>query len=215
VRKLNILIGCECECSGIVRDEFIKLGHDAMSCDLQPCDRPGPHHQGDLIELLNSKPSGYYDLMIAHPVCTYLCGSGWHWHKKQPDRMAKSIDARDFFMRLWRHPAAARVALENPIGIMSTWFRKPDQIIQPYQFGDDASKATCLWLSNDLPLLTLDRSQYVKPRITADGKKRWANQTDSGQNRLGPSADRAKLRSETYPGIARAMAQQWSAFLSL
>jgi len=111
VRKLNILIGCEC--SGIVRDEFIKLGHDAMSCDLQPCDRPGPHHQGDLIELLNSKPSGYYDLMIAHPVCTYLCGSGWHWHKKQPDRMAKSIDARDFFMRLWRHPAAARVALET------------------------------------------------------------------------------------------------------
>ncbi len=213
MRKLNILIGCEC--SGIVRDEFIKLGHDAMSCDLQPCDRPGPHHQGDLLELLKSKPAGFYDLMIAHPVCTYLCGSGWHWHKKDPTRMAKSIDARDFFMELWASPACGHVVLENPIGKMSTWFRKPDQIIQPYQFGDDASKATCLWLTHGLPKLVIDPKLYIAARITKDGKKRWSNQTDSGQNRLGPSADRAKLRSETYPGIAAQMALQWSTFLSL
>ncbi len=212
MRKLNILIGCEC--SGIVRDEFIKLGHNAMSCDLQPCDRPGPHHQGDLLELLKSKPRGYYDLMIAHPVCTYLCGSGWHWHKKDPTRMAKSVDAREFFMRLWNHPACKHVVLENPIGIMSSWFRKPDVILQPWMAGDDASKATCLWMSEGLPKIVPNPADFVLPRITPDGKKRWANQLDSGQNRLGPSADRAKLRSQTYPGLARLIATQMSEYLS-
>lgn len=184
----------------MVRDEFSKLGHYALSCDLLPSDREGYHYQGDVSDLLSQG----WDLMIAHPPCTYLCSSGLHRNKNNPERQQKTEDALEFVNKLLDAPIP-RIALENPIGCISTRIRKPDQIIQPYWFGEDASKSTCLWLKG-LPLLQPTR--FVEPRIV-DGKKRWGNQTDSGQNRLGPSEDRWKLRSITYTGIAKAMAMQW------
>lgn len=195
---MKILIACEY--SGTVRDAFRALGHDAVSCDLLPTDEPGPHYQGDVFDILNDG----WDLMIAHPPCTYLCSSGLHWNKRQPEREQKTADALAFVAALMYAPIA-RIAIENPIGRIGTAFRKADQIIQPYQFGHDASKQTALWLWG-LPLLT--PTQLVEPRIV-NGKPRWANQTDSGQNRLSPSPDRWKIRSTTYQGIADAMAQQW------
>lgn len=143
--------------------------------------------------------------MIAHPPCTYLTVSGLHWNKRNPERAALTEEALDF-VRLLLDAPIKHIALENPIGCISSRIRPPDQIIQPYQFGEDASKATCLWLKNLPPL---QHTKYVEPRIV-DGKKRWSNQTDSGQNRLGPSPDRWKIRSKTYQGIADAMADQWS-----
>lgn len=135
--------------------------------------------------------------MVAHPPCTYLCGSGERWMKNNPDRQQKR--------KLLSYPIP-RIALENPIGHLSTALRKPDQIIQPYDFGEDASKATCLWLKNLPPLVSTFR---VPPRMV-NGRPRWANQTDGGGNRLPPSSDRWKQRSITYQGIADAMAAQWS-----
>ena len=145
-----------------------------------------------------------WDLMIAHPPCTYLSVSGLHWNKKDVARAARTKDALDFVSYLLAAPIQ-RIALENPIGCISTAIRRPDQIIQPYQFGHDASKATCLWL---IRLPPLRMGSLVAPRLVG-GKPRWANQTDSGQNRLGPSEDRWKKRSITYQGIADAMAEQW------
>jgi hypothetical protein len=142
--------------------------------------------------------------MIAHPPCTYLCGSGLHWNKNNPARQLETEAALDFVRYLLDAPIE-RIALENPIGCISTRLRKPDQIIQPYDFGEDASKATCLWLKNLSPLYPV---RFIPPRLV-NGKKRWGNQTDSGQNKLGPSTDRWKLRSITYEGIANAMADQW------
>ena len=149
-----------------------------------------------------------WDLMVAHPPCTYLSSSGLHWNKRRPERAQQTEDALEFVRVLLAAPVA-HIALENPIGCISSRIRKPDQTIQPWQYGHDASKATCLWLKN-LPLLRATGT--VEPRLV-DGKKRWANQTDSGQNRLPPSADRWKLRSTTYQGIADAMAAQWGALL--
>jgi hypothetical protein len=149
-----------------------------------------------------------WDLMVAHPPCTYLSSSGLHWNKRRPERAQQTEDALEFVRVLLAAPIA-HIALENPIGCISSRIRKPDQTIQPWQYGHDASKATCLWLKN-LPLLRATGT--VEPRLV-DGKKRWANQTDSGQNRLPPSADRWKLRSTTYQGIADAMAAQWGALL--
>jgi hypothetical protein len=142
--------------------------------------------------------------MVAHPPCTYLCSSGLHWNKRVPGRAQMTEEALEFVQLLLDAPIP-RIALENPIGCISTRIRKPDQTIQPWQFGHDASKATCLWLKG---LPTLVPTQIIEPRLV-DGKKRWGNQTDSGQNRLGPSEDRWKIRSETYAGIAEAMATQW------
>ena len=195
---MRVLIACEY--SGRVRDEFRKMGHDAVSCDLLPTDAPGPHVQGDVLTQLSEG----WDLLIAFPPCTYLCVSGLHWNKRIPGRADETERALEFVRALMDAPIP-RIAIENPVGCISSRIRKPDQIIQPYDFGDDASKRTCLWLK-DLPPLT--PTEYVAPRMV-NGRKRWANQTDSGQNRLGPSADRWKIRSLTYPGIARAMAQQW------
>ena len=196
---MRILIACEY--SGRVRDAFRAAGHDAWSCDLLPCDAdPAYHIQGDVVPLLGQG----WDLMVAHPPCTYLCSSGLHWNKRVEGRQAKTEAALDFVRTLLSCPIP-RVAIENPVGCISTRIRKPDQTIQPWQFGHDASKATCLWLKG-LPLLR--PTAIISPRMV-DGKPRWANQTDSGQNRLGPSADRWKIRSETYSGIATAMAQQW------
>jgi hypothetical protein len=197
--KMKVLVACEY--SGTVRDAFRARGHYALSCDLLPTDAPGPHYQGDVRDILGDD----WDLMIAHPPCTYLCSSGLHWNKRVLGRAQMTEDALDF-VRLLLDAPIPRIALENPIGCIGTRIRKADQTIQPWQFGHDASKATCLWLKN-LPLLT--PTAVVEPRI-ANGKKRWANQTDSGQNRLPPSDDRWKIRSETYAGIAAAMADQWA-----
>jgi site-specific DNA-cytosine methylase len=190
-----------CESSGVVRDAFRARGHFAMSCDLLSAERPGPHHQGDVRELLGQE----WDLLIAHPPCTYLSVSGMHWTTRGLRDPKLTEDALDF-VRLFMDAPIDRIAIENPVSVISSRIRKPDQIIQPWQFGHDASKKTCLWLKG-LPLLK--PTQMVEPRIV-NGKQRWANQTDSGQNKLPPSKDRWKLRSKTYEGIADAMAAQWS-----
>lgn len=192
---MRVLVACEF--SGTVRDAFRARGHDAWSCDLLPSETPGPHYQGDVVAVLGEG----WDLMIAHPPCTYLASSGLHWNRRRPERQALTNAAVAFVAQLLAAPIP-RIAVENPIGALSTRVRKPDQIIQPWQFGHDASKATCLWL-HGLPLLT-------PTDVLPGGKQaRRANQTPSGQNKLGPSADRWKQRSLTYPGIAAAMADQW------
>lgn len=196
---MKILIACEY--SGRVREAFRNRGHNVMSCDFLPSEDNSPHHyQGDIRDLLNE----YWDLMIAHPPCTFLAVSGLHWNKRIPGRAAKTEEALDF-VRLLMGVDIGKIVIENPISCISSRIRKPDQIIQPWQFGEDASKSTCLWLKG-LPPLTPTRR--VEPRMVA-GKPRWGNQTDSGQNNLGPSEDRWKERSRTFQGIASAMADQW------
>lgn len=197
---MRVLVACEY--SGAVRDAFIRAGHYAASCDILPSESPlGDHYQCNVLTILDHD----WDLMIAHPPCTFLCASGLHWNKRRPERAQQTEDALAFVRQLLDAPIA-RIALENPIGCISTRIRKPDQTIQPHQFGHDASKATCLWLKG-LPILT--PTNHIAPR-QVNGRKRWGNQTDSGQNKLPPSADRWKIRSETYKGIADAMANQWS-----
>jgi hypothetical protein len=195
---MKVLVACEY--SGRVRDAFIRMGHDAMSCDLLPTDSPGPHYQGDVFDIIGQG----WDLMIAHPPCTYLSVSGLHWNKRDSARAEKTEQALEF-VRMLLSADIPRIALENPISCISSRIRRPDQIIQPWQFGHDASKSTCLWLKS-LPLL---KPTGLVPGRMVGGKARWANQTDSGQNRLGPSEDRWKIRSTTYQGIAEAMAKQW------
>lgn len=198
---MHVLIACEF--SGRVRDAFIAAGHTALSCDLEPSLTGGPHHQGDILAFLDEH-AGEFDLMVAHPPCTYLCSSGLHWNRRRPERQQQTEKAISFVRQLLSYPIP-RIALENPVGCLSTALRKPDQIIQPYDFGEDASKATCLWLKNLPPLVP---TRHIPPRMV-NGRPRWGNQTDSGQNRLPPSRDRWKLRSITYQGIATAMAAQW------
>jgi hypothetical protein len=193
---MKILIACEF--SGIVRRAFKAKGHSKVySCDLLPSDDNSDWHlQEDVTKILDQG----WDLMIAHPPCTYLCVSGLHWNKRVAGREEETKKALDF-VRLLLDAPIPKIALENPVGCISSKIRKPDQIIQPYEFGHDASKKTCLWLKG-LPLL--------KPtKLIAATNGRWANQTASGQNKLAPSPDRWKLRSLTYEGIAQAMADQW------
>jgi len=181
---VKVLVACEY--SGTVRDAFIAAGHEALSCDLLPTDIPGPHYQGDVRDVL----SDGWDLMIAHPPCTHLAVSGARWFK---DKQAEQAEALDF-VRLLLGAPIDRIALENPVSVISSRIRKPDQIIQPWQFGHGETKATCLWLKG-LPKLT--------PTDIVDGR-------EARVHKLPPSADRWKIRSTTYPGIAAAMAQQWS-----
>jgi len=195
---MNVLVACEY--SGAVRESFKARGHYAVSCDLLPTDAPcapGEHYQGDVRDILFEG----WDMLVAFPPCTYLCSSGLHWNKRRPERAQQTADALDF-VRLLLDAPVPRIAVENPVGCISSHIRKPDQIIQPHHFGDPESKTTCLWLKG-LPLL---RPTNVLP-LPPGG--RWQNQTASGQNKLGPSASRWKLRSQTYPGIAAAMATQW------
>ena len=197
---MRVLIACEY--SGRVRDAFLAAGHDALSCDILPTDVSGPHYQGDVRDIINDG----WDLMVAHPPCTYLSVSGMHWTTRGLRDPQLTEDALDF-VRLLLDAPIERIALENPVSVISSRIRKPDQIVNPYEFGHDASKKTCLWLKN-LPCLT--PTNMIEPRMI-NGRKRWGNQTDSGQNKLAPSADRWKIRSETYEGIAAAMASQWGA----
>jgi site-specific DNA-cytosine methylase len=190
---LRVLIACEF--SGVVRDAFAALGHDAWSCDLLPTDSPGKHYEGDVRDILGKG----WDLMVAHPPCTHLAVSGARWFADKKEEQAEALE----FVRLLLNAPIQKIALENPVGIISTKVRKPDQIIQPYQFGHEATKTTCLWLKN---LTKLEPTQLVEKgerHVTKSGKSlpKWYN--------LPPSQDRWKIRSATFPGIAAAMATQW------
>ena len=180
---MRVLVACEF--SGMVRNAFTRRGHQAMSCDLLPTESPGPHHQGDVRDVLDDG----WDLMVAHPSCRFLAVSGARWMAERRKQTEEALD----FVRLLLNAPVPRIALENPVSIISTRIRKPDQIIQPWQFGTGEVKATCLWLKN-LPLL--------KPTDIVEGRepKIW---------KMAPSPDRGKKRSVTYPGIAEAFAAQW------
>ena len=180
---MKVLVACEY--SGKVRDAFKARGHDAWSCDLLPTDVEGQHIQGSVLDVLDQG----WDMMIAHPPCTHLAVSGARWFK---DKQQEQIEALEFVKALLNAPID-RIALENPISIISSKIRKPDQIVQPWQFGHGETKATCLWLKN-LPKL--------EPTNVVSGRKPRVHM-------MPPSKDRWKLRSETYTGIAKAMADQW------
>lgn len=203
---MKVLIACES--SGAMRRAFQERGHIAYSCDILAADDNETvfHLQADIRNVLEAF-ADLFDLMIAHPPCQYLALSGIHWNHRIPGRKEKSAEALEF-VRLLLDAPIPRIALENPVGIISTNIRKPDQYIQPWQFGHPESKKTGLWLKN-LPAL-MPGEVMVPPALQANGKSpRWENQTATGQNKLGPSADRWKLRSATYPGVAAAMADQW------
>jgi len=199
---MKVLVACEF--SGIVRDAFIRRGYKAMSCDLLPTESSGPHYQGDILDILDDR----WDLLIAHPPCTYLANSGVRWLHTNPGRCGEMMKGALFFKTLLNAPIK-RIAIENPVmhkyavGIIG---RKHDQTIQPYQFGHPESKRTCLWLKN------LPKLRYTNVLTKGEGEV-WDNQTPTGQNKLGPSPDRWKLRSTFYTGIADAMADQWGRFL--
>lgn len=223
---MKVLVACEY--SGRVRDAFIKEGHHAMSCDLLPSESDkGSHYQGNVFDVID----GGWDLMIAHPPCTYLtCSAEWAYndpnfdkypnigyHQKiKPgtlvgaERRQARTEAIDFVTALY-NSNIPMVAIENPVGVLSREFKEPDQFIQPYEYGDDGSKKTCLWLKG---LPTLNPTGLYPPRLakTKDGRGyafRWGNQTDSGQNKESPGEDRWKIRSTTWQGWADAMASQW------
>lgn len=195
---MKVLVACEF--SGTVRDAFAKLGHDAWSCDLEPSDAPGNHYQGDMFDIINDG----WDLMIAHPPCTHLAVSGArHFAKKQADgRQQQGID---FFMRVI-NAKIPMMAVENPIGIMSTIYRKPDQIIQPWEYGHETTKAICLWLEG-LPLLKPTNIVKKGEFITFPSGKRMSKwYADTAKN---SPKEREKARNKTFQGIADAMADQW------
>ena len=231
---MRVLIACEY--SGTVRDAFIDLGHDAISCDLLPTDKQGPHYVGDVMDIIGDG----WDLMIAHPPCTFLTiAAEWAYNETQTkkikpgtligrERERARSESLEFICKLWNAPIK-KICIENPVGVINSRlpFMPKPQIIQPYDFGDDASKKTCLWLKN---LPDLVQTEYIKPRLVCCGavvpdelgkygcpnfcgdniaRPRWGNQTNSGQNNLGPSDDRWKIRSQTYKGIAQAFANQW------
>jgi hypothetical protein len=183
--KMRVLVACEF--SGTVRDAFAKRGHDAWSCDLLPTERPGNHYQCDVLEVLDKG----WDLMIAHPPCTHLAISGARWF---PEKVKEQQEALDFVLALMNAPIP-RIAIENPISVISSVVREPEQIIQPWQFGHGETKATCLWLKS-LPKL--------RPTKIVDGR-------EARVHRMPPSENRWMERSRTLPGVAEAMACQWGA----
>lgn len=180
---MKVLIACEF--SGIVREAFKAKGHEALSCDLLPSEIQGNHYQGDVKDIIDNG----FDLMIAHPPCTHLAVSGARWFKDKKVEQKEALD----FVRFLMGANIPKIAIENPISIISSHIRKPDQIIQPWQFGHGETKATCIWLKN-LPLL--------QPTNIVDGRK-------DRIHKLPPSENRWKERSRTYEGIAQAMAEQW------
>ena len=180
---MRVLVACEF--SGVVRDAFRARGHDAVSCDLLETDSPGPHIVGDVLEHLHEG----WGLMIGHPPCTHLAVSGARWFKHKRAEQAEALD----FVRALMDAPISRWAIENPVSVVSTQIRKPDQIIQPWQFGHGETKATCLWLKGLQPLKPTDVVGGREPRV----------------HKLPPSSNRWKLRSTTFKGIAEAMAEQW------
>jgi len=200
---MRVLIACEY--SGAVRDEFIKLGHDAMSCDLLPTDAPGPHYQGDVFDIINDG----WDMMIAFPPCTHLAlsGAAWFEQKIKDGRQEEGLQ----FVRDLMNANIPKIAIENPIGIISSRIKKYDQIIQPYYFGDPFQKSTCLWLKGLQPL--------KRTNVVNCGEfKEWIDKKTNKKKRqplwffeaLSQGDLRWKIRSQTFPGIAKAMAEQWS-----
>ena len=181
---MRVLVACEF--SGTVRDAFTLAGHYAMSCDLLPTETPGRHYMGDVCDVLGNG----WDLMIAHPPCTHLAVSGARWFKDKREEQAAALD----FVRLLLDAPIPRIALENPVSIISSRIRKPDQIIQPWQFGHGETKATCLWLKGLPPLAPTNIVEGRQARV----------------HRMPPGPDRWKERSRTFPGIAAAMAEQWA-----
>ena len=196
---MKILVACEF--SGTVREAFAKLGHDAWSCDIESTSLPGNHYQGDMFDIVNNG----WDLIIAHPPCTHLAVSGArHFEKKRADgRQQQGID---FFMRVINIDVP-KLAVENPIGIMSTLYRKPEQIIQPFEYGHEATKSTCLWLKG-LPLLKPTNIVSKGEFVTFPSGKRM-NKWYADSSKLSPK-EREKWRNKTFQGIADAMAKQWS-----
>lgn len=220
---MNVLILMEC--SGAMRLRFLAAGHNCSSVDVKPAEGDSTGHiVGDAFEVLSDR-SGWADIVIAHPTCTYLTSAA-EWAYSDPDfdrypgvgyhqrvqpgtltgaarRAAREAAIADV-MRIW-HCAAPRVAIENPVGVLSKRLGRP-QVVQPWWFGDDASKATCWWTRGGLPILV--KTSPVSPRMVG-GRPRWSNQTDGGQNRLPPGQNRAADRSRTYPGMAQAIVEQW------
>lgn len=207
---MRVLVACEF--SGVVRDAFIRRGHDAWSCDLLPCENEGPHMQGDVRNVL----SDFWDLMVAHPPCTYLSAMGIWWNAKRPERWPLTLDALEFVKLLAAAPIA-KIAIENPIGYLNRHWRKPDCIVNPWQFGHEAHKPTCLWLKRLPPLMHSKESDLIFQKThvgrgrfytKANGTRMsvWSHVT-SGTRK----ADRARIASRTFQGIADAMAQQWGA----
>lgn len=201
---MKILIACEF--SGTVRESFADKGHDAWSCDIEPTDIPGNHYQGDVKDILKEG----WDMMIAHPPCTYLTVTGNKWFKPEykdrfPTRQQDRKDAIKFFMMLAEAPID-KIVIENPIGIMSTTYKKPNQIIHPWQFGHEASKSTCLWikgLPNLEPTNIVGKGEFVTYK---SGKRMTKWYADAASK---PPKERAKIRNTTFTGIAQAMANQW------
>ena len=181
---MRVLVACEF--SGVVRDAFIARGHDAVSCDLLPSERHGPHLQRDVLDVMGDG----WDLMIAHPPCTHLAVSGARWFAEKAEEQAAALE----FVRALMSAPIPRIAIENPVSVISSHIRRPDQIIQPWQFGHGETKATCLWLKG-LPLLV--------PTRIVDGR-------ENRVHRMPPGPDRWKKRSRTFPSITDAMAEQWS-----
>lgn len=220
-----------CEKSRVVADAFERYGNKGYSIDLEPSYKPNSRHfQGDMFKMIGRPVPEGIDFAIMFPECRFLCSSGQHRTGKPGQRTQKDVDeAVVFFMRCVQLAEQLKAAvIENSIGIMSRLYRKPNQIIQPWMFGEDASKATCLWFFGDVP--SLRSTKFIEPRMVCQKCKltfgymgtmkyqcncggsvlpRWANQTDSGQNRLPPSAGRSAKRADFYPGVADAMAQQW------
>lgn len=227
---MRVLVGCET--SHQISSRFRARGIKAWSCDLLPADNPlyAPWHWQINVRTPLRLWRNFFDLFIVHPECTYMSSSGLHWNTRgrlvdgRP-RSELTDEAVAFAIEMAEESGIENVLMENPIGCLSTRYRKPDQIIQPYEFGDDASKATCLWMKGKLTPIPINPLLYVPPRLVCDHcgtvfvygmhkclrcgsheyKPRWANQTNSGQNALPPSKDRWKKRSETYPGIADAI----------
>lgn len=210
---MRVLIACEE--SQAVTIEFRKLGHEAFSCDILPCSGGHPewHYQQDVFEVINMG----WDLMIAHPPCTYLAasGAGWMYNKdgtRNEERYQNQMDGLEFVHKLMDAPIA-RIAIENPISVISTYIREPDQIVHPWQFGDEAEKSTCLWLKN-LPMLVptkiVGKGEMYEFTDKTGKKKRQPLWYYQALNKAKTPAERRTLRSKTFEGIARAMAYQWS-----
>lgn len=217
MKKLNVLIACEF--SGAIRNEFRKLGHNAFSCDIVPSEDNSPYHYQ--CDVRNVIPAYEWDLMIAHPPCTYLTLAGNRWFKpeykdKYPTREQDRAEAVEFFLSLI-NANIPHIAIENPIGIMSSVYRKPDQIIQPWQFGDPFQKSTCLWLK-DLPKLehtnVVSKGEFIEWECKKTGRiKRQPKWYADAFQKTSDPVQRQKIRNTTFPGIAKAIAEQYSNYI--